>query len=159
MWNKFKVNNKDTRTTLLTSFWCLYCWLWMYFTPCSSVSIIKFEIWTCISLSIIKSINEPNIKVGPLMSCFSRSLLNYMPYAPSCPICLMAYVLLCLLLWLLSYPTSLVPCMLSFLMCLVPYLLCTSRALCLTYLVPYVFSCLKCLTCSCISRVLYLACS
>ena len=30
----FKVNNKD---------WCLYCWLWTYFTPCSSVSIIKFE--------------------------------------------------------------------------------------------------------------------
>ena len=93
------------------------------------------------------------------MSCFLRSLLNYVPYAPSCPICLMPYVLLCPVLWLLSCPTSLALCMLSFLMCLVPYLLCTSRTLCLTYLVPYVFSCLKCLTCSCISRVLYLACS
>ena len=28
----FKVNNKDTRTTL-----------WIYFTPCSSVSIANFE--------------------------------------------------------------------------------------------------------------------
>ena len=22
---RFKVNNKDTRTTLMASFWCLYC--------------------------------------------------------------------------------------------------------------------------------------
>ena len=118
---------------------------------------LKFEhVFPFLSLSLSMNLI---LKWDLLMSCFSRSLLNYVPYAPSCPICLMAYVLLCLLLWLLSCPTSLVPCMLSFLMCLVPYLLCTSRALCLTYLVPYVFSCLKCLTCSCISRVLYLACS
>ena len=25
VWNMFKVNNKDTKTTSLTSFWCLYC--------------------------------------------------------------------------------------------------------------------------------------
>ena len=34
----FKVYNKDTRTTSVTSFWCLYCKLWTYSTPCSSVS-------------------------------------------------------------------------------------------------------------------------
>ena len=39
----FKVNNKDTRTTPLASFWCLYCWFWTYFTPCSSVSTVIFE--------------------------------------------------------------------------------------------------------------------
>ena len=39
----FKVNNKDTRTTSSTSFWCLYCYLWTYFTTCSSVSIVNFE--------------------------------------------------------------------------------------------------------------------
>ena len=39
----FKVNNKDTRTTPLTSFWCLYCQFWTYFTPCSCVSIVNFE--------------------------------------------------------------------------------------------------------------------
>ena len=33
----FKVNNKDTRMTPLASFWCHYCKLWTYFTPCSSV--------------------------------------------------------------------------------------------------------------------------
>ena len=32
----FKVNNKDTRTTPVVSFWCLS-------TPCSSVSIVNFE--------------------------------------------------------------------------------------------------------------------
>ena len=32
--------------TLMThthSFWCLYCRLWTYFTPCSSVSIVTFK--------------------------------------------------------------------------------------------------------------------
>ena len=40
MWNMFKINNKDTRKA---SFWCLYCQLWTYFTPCSTVSIVNFE--------------------------------------------------------------------------------------------------------------------
>ena len=39
----FKVNNKVTRTTSLTSFWCLYCWLWTYFTLRSSVFIANLE--------------------------------------------------------------------------------------------------------------------
>ena len=40
----FKVNKKDTRTKRLQAlFWCLYCLLWTYFTPCSSVSIVNFE--------------------------------------------------------------------------------------------------------------------
>ena len=53
----FKVNNKDTKKTPVsilyppktpekvwkTSFWCLYCSLWTYFTLCSSVSIVNFE--------------------------------------------------------------------------------------------------------------------
>ena len=33
----FKVNNKETRTTPLASFWCLYCLLRAYFIPYSSV--------------------------------------------------------------------------------------------------------------------------
>ena len=41
----FKVNNGNTRTmTSLASFWCLYCQLSAYFTPCSSASIVNFEI-------------------------------------------------------------------------------------------------------------------
>ena len=65
----FKVNNKDTKTTPVleplfnkvvglwpqvfnfikketptqVSFWCFYCKLWAYFTPCSSVFIGNFE--------------------------------------------------------------------------------------------------------------------
>ena len=42
----FKVGNKDTNTTLTTamaSFWCLYCQLGTYFTPCSNVFIVNFE--------------------------------------------------------------------------------------------------------------------
>ena len=40
----FKVHNKDTRTRPMTSFWCLFCWLWTYFTPCSSISIVEHVI-------------------------------------------------------------------------------------------------------------------
>ena len=37
-----KVNNKDTRTMQMASFWRFYK-LWTYFTPCYSVSIVNFE--------------------------------------------------------------------------------------------------------------------
>ena len=43
-WNMFKVNNKDTRATPMTSFCCHYCWLWMYFSYFSTVSIADFEL-------------------------------------------------------------------------------------------------------------------
>ena len=39
----FKVNNKDTKTTPVASFWCHFCYLRTYFIPCSSVSIVNFE--------------------------------------------------------------------------------------------------------------------
>ena len=39
----FKVNYKDTRSTSMTSFWCLYRQLWTYFTLSSNVSIVNFE--------------------------------------------------------------------------------------------------------------------
>ena len=35
--------NKDTRTSSISTFWCLYCQLWTYFTPCSDVSVLNFE--------------------------------------------------------------------------------------------------------------------
>ena len=43
VWKLFKVNNKDTRTTSMTSFWCLYRQLWKDFTYSSGVSIVDFE--------------------------------------------------------------------------------------------------------------------
>ena len=43
MWNMFKVNNKNTRTTPIASSRRLYCYLWTYFTPCFSVSIVNSE--------------------------------------------------------------------------------------------------------------------
>ena len=38
----FKVDSKNTRITLLTS-WCFYYQLWLYFAPSSSVSVVNFE--------------------------------------------------------------------------------------------------------------------
>ena len=43
VWNMFKVNNENTKTTPMASFWCFYWELWTYFTPCSSVFIVNFE--------------------------------------------------------------------------------------------------------------------
>ena len=40
--NMFKVNNKNTRTTSLTSFWCFHLKLWIYFTP-FNISIVNSE--------------------------------------------------------------------------------------------------------------------
>ena len=38
-----KVNNKDTKTTYLTSFWYRFCYLWTDYTPCYRVSNVDFE--------------------------------------------------------------------------------------------------------------------
>ena len=52
-----KVNNRNTRARCeicwkltikiperrLASFWYIYCYIWTYFTPCSSISIVNFE--------------------------------------------------------------------------------------------------------------------
>ena len=39
----FKINDKDTRPTTLTSFWYIYYYLWTDFTPCSGVFTVDFE--------------------------------------------------------------------------------------------------------------------
>ena len=38
-----KVNNRDIRTTPMGLLWVSICYLWTYFTPCSSVSIVSSE--------------------------------------------------------------------------------------------------------------------
>ena len=43
VWNLFKINNKDTRTSSLMSFWGLYCLIWRDFPHCFSISIIDVE--------------------------------------------------------------------------------------------------------------------
>ena len=65
MWNMFKVNKKDTRMTSMTSFWCLYCFLWTYSTLFSSVSIADVELAGICSDSVCKREYKRQIK-----SCF-----------------------------------------------------------------------------------------
>ena len=43
VWNTFRVNNIYTETMSLTSFGCLYYWLWTYFTLFPSVFIVDFQ--------------------------------------------------------------------------------------------------------------------
>ena len=53
----FKVNNKNTRTTSIKSFWCFSCYIWTYFTPFSNVSIVDFEQVNFKWVTFIKHIN------------------------------------------------------------------------------------------------------
>ena len=39
----FKIDNKNTRTTSMMSFWCFHDKFWTYFTPFSTVSIVAFD--------------------------------------------------------------------------------------------------------------------
>ena len=61
----FKRKTEDTRTTSLTSFSCLYCKLWAYFTTCSSVCIVNFEQvnadWVMIYAKIYPNASQSNI--------------------------------------------------------------------------------------------------
>ena len=52
----FKVNNKNTRATSMTSFWCFYCSLLTYFISFPSVSIIDFE-----QVNVSWVSNNPNL--------------------------------------------------------------------------------------------------
>ena len=70
-----KVSNRNIRTRCeicsklpvkpLESFWCLYCWLWKYVTPCSSIFIINFEhVIACWELPKILSISSFKKPIG-----------------------------------------------------------------------------------------------
>ena len=37
------VKSKYTRMMSITSFWCLYCYLWIYIRHCASASIVHFQ--------------------------------------------------------------------------------------------------------------------
>ena len=39
----FKIDNENTRTTSMMSFWCFHYKLWTYLTPFSTVSIVVFD--------------------------------------------------------------------------------------------------------------------
>ena len=43
LWILFKVNSNITKTNSMTSFLCLYCYLWTYFVPFSNVPMVDFE--------------------------------------------------------------------------------------------------------------------
>ena len=38
-----KNNNKDTGTTLMLSFWSIYCYFWTDFTHCCDISIVELD--------------------------------------------------------------------------------------------------------------------
>ena len=80
LWNMFMCNKKDTRTTPIASFWCLYCYLWTYFTPWSTVSIVNFE---QVNASWINSLNATrqiyksnSIPKCHISACFLNMLSN-----------------------------------------------------------------------------------
>ena len=60
-----KVNNKNSRATSLTLFWCFYCYLWTYFTLFSRVSTVVFErlniSWILISCTVFNNPFQANV--------------------------------------------------------------------------------------------------
>ena len=50
-WNMFTVNNKETRTRQMTSFRCLYCYLWTHFVPYSSIASSPAGLQDCILIT------------------------------------------------------------------------------------------------------------
>ena len=61
VWNLFKVINRDTRIISVTSLWCLYCWLWTYFTHSSVVSIVDTD--KPVSVGLLSTLEQ-------LMTCW-----------------------------------------------------------------------------------------
>ena len=43
VWNRYRVNNDGNRAMPIMSLWCLYCWLYAYFTISSCVSFVGFQ--------------------------------------------------------------------------------------------------------------------
>ena len=68
----FKVNNNDTRTTSVTLFRCIYCWLRTYFTPVCSVSILDFEQVNKREIAIVM------INILYFSSCSKQKTLTYL---------------------------------------------------------------------------------
>ena len=59
----FKVNNRDTR--------CLYCELWTYFTPCSSIYIANFE-----HVITGSTVPKPHTTESPISKSFPATYYN-----------------------------------------------------------------------------------
>ena len=74
-WNLFKVNNKNTKTTSLTSPWYLYRQLWTCFNHCSGASIVDFEqvnsgwVWS--------SFYQESFQTGPILNTFLIANASY----------------------------------------------------------------------------------
>ena len=43
LWNRYGINDDGNRVMSVMSLWCLYCWLWAWFTASSCVSFVDFE--------------------------------------------------------------------------------------------------------------------
>ena len=64
-----KVNNKDTRTTSMTSFWCLFC---LKFTFFSSITLFCEYCWLWERICLLlPNLNKLRIKNEVLLSCQS----------------------------------------------------------------------------------------
>ena len=71
VWNLFRVNNRDIRTTSITSFWCLYE-LWADLIHCSGVSIVDLEQVNAVWVGSIATNHEEHSEV--LIFILTKSL-------------------------------------------------------------------------------------
>ena len=74
-----QINNKNTKTMSLTSFWCFYCKLWTYFSSFSSACIVNFE---QVNVSWeVEQVNGPFLGLRQFLTIRSESPLKMMKNA------------------------------------------------------------------------------
>ena len=72
----FNVNSKDTRTTSLASFFCLYCYLWIYSKPFSSTFIADFE-YVIVCLIMIKCEYFKSFQKRMVLLQYATEIFNF----------------------------------------------------------------------------------
>ena len=72
-----KLTIKDSERRHLTSFWCLYCWLWTYLASFSSFSIVEFkQVNVCWVGKYLYKVNNKGIWTVPIGIVLTTLLLT-----------------------------------------------------------------------------------
>ena len=75
---------KTVKMTATASSWCIYCWLWTYFAPCFSFSIVNFEHVIARSVGITRSFQKANCSPANRYRKFTRFHVRWECLASHC---------------------------------------------------------------------------
>ena len=113
MYNMFKVNNKNARTTSMTSFWCFHCLLWTYITLFSIFLLLilkkkilgwKDEILTIRTITYSKSTHI--LIINNKFCRFKKGILRNFTKFAGRHLCLSLFLILKKRLWRKCFPVN-----------------------------------------------------